>query len=136
MKILIPWIIIIFIGCIQEYEVEKQPQKFDEINNPNFNWKSTSSTHLNFVIPDKDDKKLTLVEIFNVSNTGEEAKSVSQFLPPDGKFSMTLRLANHIKSVKVVMSQGQKHREKIIDVDDIQSISSIYFDEAAEKGGL
>jgi len=136
MKYLIPWVIIVFIGCIQEYEVEKQPQKFDEINNPNFNWKSTSSTQLKFVIPDNDLKKMTLVEIFNLSNTGEETKSISQFLPPEGEFSKTLRLANHITSVKVVMSQGQKHREKTIDVNDIGSVSSIHFDETSDKGGL
>ena len=127
---------IFFVGCLQNYEIEKQPQNFEEIHNTDFNWKSTSSTQLNFVIPDNDMRKTILVELYNRNDQGEENKSIRQFLSPGGQFSKNLVLANHITKIKVNLTQGHKTRSKVIDKDMISSVSEIYFDETLTKGDL
>lgn len=122
------------VSCFQNYQVEERPQKFEEINNPNFNWKSTSETKLEFLVPDNQSRQNILVEVFYLSQQGQETKSVSQFLSPGEKFSQVMNLANHVVSIKVKMSHGKIERVREIDVEKINSVTSIYFDVNQAKG--
>jgi len=134
MKILLVVLTTVLFGCFQDYETKDKSKNFDQIDNPNFNWKSFHSSLLEFSIPDGDPHNHTLVEVFHVSNQGKETKTISQFLKPGESFSKDLSLANHIVAVKVKLNQGFRERVETITLENLASISAIYFDASIAKG--
>ena len=104
MNILI--VLLVFIGCMPyKTIVVGDPHKFEAIGATDFDWRSTSSSKLEFVVPDNDMRNSILVEVFNVNTELDITKSVSSFLTPSAKFSKDLKLANDVVAIKVKVSQ-------------------------------
>lgn len=135
MKHLISISSLLILSCSDYYEPTID-QSFESGFQDDFSWKSTSSHILEFQIPDFNLRKTILVEVQAINSEGFNEKINSQFLPPGKVYRQEFQIPNHISQIQLVITQGDRVRQKSIFIEDFSDIKLVYLDSSSAKGDL